>query len=36
MPVRPVPPRALLAIDGDRRALQIALVADRDGNLFVG
>ncbi len=27
---------ALLAIDGDGRALQVALVADRDGNLLVG
>ncbi len=27
---------ALLAIDGDRRPLEVALVADRDGNLLVG
>ena len=27
---------ALLAVDGDGRALQVALVADRDGDLLVG
>ena len=36
MPMRPGAAAALLAIDGDGRALEVALMADRDGDLLVG
>jgi hypothetical protein len=36
MPMRPGAAAALLAVDGDGRALQVALVAHRHGNLLVG
>ena len=35
MPMRPVPPRALLAVGGDGGALEVGGVGDGDGDLLV-